>query len=136
MEGDDEDGGVRFWLPPIRLPPLFPDGVALVLPAGPSGRPRLLAAAVLADGVDAALLLGGAPIPGYARAVGVVALAGVLLGRRGVLAGWELLAAAVLPVAAVFPTLTALLVDLVGLGHPEEIEGDAEREGEPPDERE
>jgi len=137
-DGDDgDDSGVRSWLPPIRLPPLFPDRTSIVLPAGPSGRPRLLAAALLADTLDAVLLLGGAPVPDVPRALGVVVLAGALLGWRGALAGWELVAAAFLPVAAAFPTLTVLAVsDLVGLGYPEEVDGDAEREGEPPDQRE
>ncbi|MFB6217994.1 MAG: hypothetical protein ABEH77_02275, partial [Halobacteriaceae archaeon] len=136
-DGSGDGGPIRFWLPPLRLPPLFPDRFRVALPARPRGRPRVLLAAAVADLADATLLLGGAPVPGYARALGVAVLGWALLGRRGTLALWELGAVALFRPAAAAPTLTLLAgLEFLGLGNPEQVQGDAEREREPPDERE
>jgi hypothetical protein len=138
---EDRDGGWGLSLPPIRLPRVVSLPFRLPIPRRPRSPPtrrRLLAVALVVDAVDAVLALQVGTSGQYARALAVVVAALVLVGRRGVLAGWEVAAvAAGVPITGVVPTLTALAgLDLVGLGHPEEVQGDAEREGEPPDQRE
>lgn len=146
-EPEDEaerDDGIRFTLPPIRLPPLFPGEFRLRIPAAerprtPVTRRRLLAAAALADLLDGALAVSVAsPVPAYARALAVAVLGVLLVGRAGLLALWEVVVVALgAPLAAAAPTLTALLaLDFLRLGDPEQVQGDAQREGEPPDDRE
>ena len=114
---EDEEGGWRlgFSLPPIRLPPLFPDSLRVVLPApgvGPirvSGRAVLFGALVF-DLVDAALALWGADgVLVWVRGVAGVVLGVVVAGPVGLVAAWEPLAAAAgYGVLAVVPTLTLL----------------------------
>jgi hypothetical protein len=137
----DEDDSWNLSLPPVRLPRVvslpfrLPE---LRRPRSPPTRRRLFAVALAVDAVDAALAFQVGPVGQYARSALVVLVALALFGRRGVLAAWEVIAVVVgVPAVGVAPTLGALAgLDLLGLGHPEEVQGDAEREGEPPDQRE
>lgn len=116
--GEDGDGGFSLRLPPIRLPPLFPEDFRVLWPSPGEklhGRVthRVVAVALVAfDLVDAALAVtvDSAVLAGV-RVVGGALLAATTFGTAGVLYVWE--AAAVLAgvgeLTAV-PTLTALLV--------------------------
>lgn len=121
VDTDDPDGGFSVSLPPVRLPPLFPDRFRVLWPGGGDGpatrasRRTTAAALVAFDVVDAALALSvDAPAVAAARAlVGALVAAGTF-GLPGVLYAAE--GAAVLAGVGeltVAPTLTVLLV--VGL---------------------
>ncbi|WP_336036267.1 hypothetical protein [Halobacterium yunchengense] len=114
---DDGDGGFSLSLPPIRLPPLFPEDFRVLWPVG--GRPRGrvsrrgVAAALLAfDAVDAALALTvDAAAVTAVRVVAGSLVAAAAFGALGVAYVWE--AAAALAGAGELgaaPTLTLLLV--------------------------
>jgi len=115
---DSDDRGFSFSLPPIRLPPMFPDRFRVLWPGGgegPSARPsRLTAAAALVafDIVDAVLALAvDVPAVAAARVVAGALVAAGAFGLPGLLYAAE--GAAVLGGLAeltVFPTLTLLLV--------------------------
>jgi len=113
-----DDRGFSFSLPPVRLPPMFPERFRVLWPGGgdgPTARASRLTAAVALvafDLVDAALALAvDAPAVAAARVVaGALAAAGAF-GLPGLLYAAE--GAAVLGGHAeltVFPTLTLLLV--------------------------
>jgi hypothetical protein len=144
MDEEDDERGFRITLPPITLPDFFPEGFR------PNFRPAervrtpgaspltVLALALLLDAADAALVLAGAggALPALLTAV----LAVVLLGKLGALQLWEVLPVLLAPLSPLgaFPTLTALALlqlrgelHVLGVGHPEHVEGDAEREGQP-----
>jgi len=139
--GDEEKSGfsLSFSLPPFQLPDFFPEGfrpnfrpAERVRVPGASAR-TILALAVLVDIADAALAL--EHIGGPARALVVAVFGLVLLGRRGLAQAWELLPTLLFPPLAAAPTLTALALlqfrgefDVLGGGHPEHVDGDAERE--------
>lgn len=121
-ERETADRGFRFTLPPITLPPMFPEDFRFVIPAvrrrtdGVATR-TVLGLAVVLDTLDAALALGAAsgdPALHWVR-VGVgTLLAVVLVGTRGLAYGWEVLAVAGgLAAPTALPTLTALV--LLGL---------------------
>jgi hypothetical protein len=115
---DSDDRGFSFSLPPLRLPPMFPDRFRVLWPGGgdgPSTRAsRLTAAAALVafDLVDAALALAvDAPVVAAARVVAGALVAAGAFGLPGLLYAAE--GAAVLggfPALTVFPTLTLLLL--------------------------
>lgn len=118
-DGDDASSGFSFSLPPIRLPPLFPERFRVLWPAGaggPSTRPSPLAATaglVAFDAADAALAVWGtdAAVVAGARVLAGSLVAGAAFGLPGALYALE--AAAVLTGAGAltaFPTLTALLL--------------------------
>ena len=142
--GDSEEersGGWGLSLPPIRLPRVVSLPVHLPVlrrPRSPPTGRRLLAVTLAVDAVDAVAVLQVGTGGQYARSVVLVGVTVVLFGRLGVLAAWEGAAvAAGVSVVGVAPTLTTLAgLDLLGLGHPEEVQRDAESEGEPPDQRE
>jgi len=147
-EGDD-DSGLGFTLPPMRLPPLtLPERIRLVfplfeLPERPerSSRVRvrtkhIVAALLLFDLLDAILAVWfGSPAP-WVRALVGVGLTALLVGPVSLLYLWEPLAAAVgVGWLAVVPSATLLLVarvvrqfDLFGRRHPEQVDGNTERE--------
>lgn len=119
MADDDERRSFPITLPPIRLPPLFPEGrppffperLSVVLPAPErvrgSGNPLL--AAVALDVVDAVvvLALGG----GLARVVLGTLLAGALAGPIGIAYALEALPGTVGPPwLAVLPSATLLVL--------------------------
>lgn len=113
-----DDDGSSLSLPPIRLPPLFPDEFRVLWPGGGDGPRRrvslrLVAAAlvafdvldaVLALTVDATLVTGARTVGGSLVAAGTFGLLGVpyVLEVVAALLGFGWLTA--------FPTLTALLV--------------------------
>lgn len=114
---DDSPAGLSFSLPPIRLPPMFPDRFRVLWPGGggPTTRPSRLTAAlalVAFDLADAGLALAvDAPAVAAARVVAGALVAGAAFGLPGLLYAAE--GAAVLvgaPELTVFPTLTLLLV--------------------------
>ncbi|MFB6106886.1 MAG: hypothetical protein ABEJ70_07930 [Halobacteriaceae archaeon] len=112
-DGEDRDGGrLGFSLPPLRLPPLFPERLRVVLPAP---KPRVvasgwsaLAVAVGFDVADAALALAGPPWTAWLRPLVGAAVGTTFLGPLAVVHCWELLAVADPPLGAV-PTLTVLV---------------------------
>lgn len=114
----DGGGGLGFSLPPVRLPPLFPEDLRVVflLPGRPGGvavsRRGLLAAAAVFDLVDAALALSvGTPVVAWGRTVAGALLASLFVGGYGALAVWEVAAvAAGYPALTVAPTLSALVL--------------------------
>jgi|GEM_PF-4565287 len=136
--GTGDERRFRITLPPIRLPDFFPDGFdpafeppERVRTAAASPR-TLFAGALVLDAADAAFAFTG--IGGTAPTLVVSLLGTVLLGPVGLLNLWELL----VPTLAAFPTLSALALlqfrgefDVLGRGHPEHVEGDAQREGQP-----
>jgi len=136
--GTDDERRFRITLPPIRLPEFFPEGFDPAFEPPEQVRtavasPRtLFAGAVALDAVDAAFALTG---NGGTVTTLVVSLLGtVLLGPLGFLNLWEFFT----PALAAFPTLSALALlqfrgefDVFGGGHPEHVEGDAQREGQP-----
>lgn len=97
----DRSGRLGFRLPPVRLPPLFPDDFRIVLPASDGARridvpaPLLFAAVLAFDALDAALALGLAgPAgvaggPGWARVVVGTVFAALVADVYGVLYVWE-----------------------------------------------
>jgi len=117
----DDDEGVSLSLPPIRLPPLFPDEFRVLWPGGGDGPRRRVSArlaaavlvafdlldAVLALTVDAAAVTATRTVGGTLVAAATFGLLGVpyVLEPAAALLGFGWLTA--------FPTLTALLV--VGL---------------------
>jgi len=115
---DSDDRRFSFSLPPIRLPPMFPDRFRVLWPGGgdgPSTRasPLTAAAALVAfDLVDAALALAvDAPTVAAARVLAGALVAAGAFGLPGLLYAAE--AVAVLGGFAgltVAPTLTLLLV--------------------------
>lgn len=153
MADRDDDSRLRFTLPPMSLPPVtLPDRIRLILPAferpeRPSRvrvRTRSVVAALLVlDAFDALLALRGSPVPWLRVVVGAV-VTGVIVGPVGVAYLWEGIAvAAGAGWLAVVPSATLLLlarlvrkVNLLGRWHPEQVDGDAEREREYPDEDE
>ena len=113
---DDEDG-FSLSLPPIRLPPLFPDDFRVLWPGGGDGprrrvSARLVTATLVAfDLVDAVLALTvDATVVTAARTVGGSLVAAATFGLLGVPYVLEP-AAALLGFGwlTAFPTLTALL---------------------------
>jgi hypothetical protein len=116
--GGNGDRRFSFSLPPIRLPPMFPDRFRVLWPVGGGGpttrASRLTAAAALVtfDLADAALALAvDAPAVAAARVVGGSLVAAGAFGLPGLLYAAE--GAAVLagvPEFTVAPTLTLLLV--------------------------
>lgn len=115
---DSDDHGFSFSLPPIRLPPMFPDRFRVLWPGGgdgPSPRASRFSAAfalVAFDLVDAALALGvDVPAVAAARVVAGGLIAAGVFGLPGLLYAAEgaVLLAGV-PELTVFPTLTVLLV--------------------------
>ena len=120
VDGDDrnEERGFSFSLPPIRLPPMFPDRFRVLWPGGGDGptarasRTTAAAALVAFDLVDAVLALAvDAPAVAAARVVAGALVAAGAFGLPGLLYAVE--GAAVLagaPELTVFPTLTLLLV--------------------------
>ena len=113
-----QDGGGRlsFSLPPIRLPPLFPEDFRLLWPAPGEGPRRrvskraVLAALVCFDLADAALALAidGGAVTGV-RVVGGALVAATTFGTLGVAYVWEAVAAlAGFGDITAVPTLTAL----------------------------
>jgi hypothetical protein len=153
----DDDSGLGFTLPPMRLPPVtLPERVRLVfplfeLPERPerSSRVRvrtkhLVAVLLLFDLLDAILAVWfGSPVP-WVRALVGVGLTALLVGPVSLLYLWEPLAA-VFGVGwlAVVPSATLLLfvrvvrqLDFLGRRHPEQVDGNAERERKHPNEDE
>jgi len=114
---DGDDRGLSFSLPPIRLPPMFPERFRVLWPGGGDGpstrasRSTAAAALVAFDLVDAALALAvDAPAVAAARVVAGAVVAAGAFGLPGLLYAAE--GAAVLggvPELTVFPTLTLLL---------------------------
>jgi hypothetical protein len=115
---DDQDRGFSFSLPPIRLPPMFPDSFRVLWPGGGDGptthasRRTAAVALVAFDLVDAVLALGvEAPVVDAARVVAGALVAASAFGLPGLVYAAE--GAAVLAGAGeltVAPTLTLLLV--------------------------
>jgi hypothetical protein len=116
--GDEGEAGFSLRLPPIRLPPLFPEDFRILWPSPGEklhGRVthRVVAAAlVVFDLVDAALALtADSTVLAAVRVVGGALLAATTFGTLGVVYVWE--AAAVLAGVGEFtvvPTLTVLLL--------------------------
>jgi hypothetical protein len=110
MTGGD-DGRDRGFLPPFRLPPLFPDDFEFSLPIPErvrTGRRGPLLAAALFDTLDAALTT--IPAADLPRTVAGTVLAALLAGVPGVLYTCEVVAAAAGAGAlTVAPTLLVLV---------------------------
>lgn len=120
-DSDDHDGdhrGFSFSLPPIRLPPMFPERFRVLWPGGGDGpttrASRLTAAVALVafDIVDAVLALGvDAPAVAAARVVAGALVAASAFGLPGLLyAGEGVALLAGVGDLTVVPTLTVLLV--------------------------
>jgi len=125
-DDDDDDSPPRFSfsLPPIRLPPLFPERFRVLWPGGSDGpthrpsRATAVAGLVAFDLADAALAVRAADAPAVAgaRVLAGSLVAGAAFGLPGALYALE--AAAVLAGAGlltVFPTLSALLLVVRGV---------------------
>ncbi|WP_440007820.1 hypothetical protein [Halomicrococcus sp. SG-WS-1] len=122
MGDDDGDDGLRFTLPPLRLPAFtLPDRIHFLYPT-PPGRNRdhapvqvstrtAFAVALALDLLDVLVVLfAGAAAPWLRAALGAFALA-PLVGAFGVGYVWEGVAAAAgLPWLAVVPSATLLLL--------------------------
>jgi hypothetical protein len=118
----DEDDGFSLSLPPLNLPPLFPEDFRILWPGGgdrPRGRVslRTVAVAVLAfDLLDAFLALsvgaaGDAALVTAVRTVGGSVLAVTLLGPVGALYVWEPMASLLgFGALTALPTLSVLLL--------------------------
>lgn len=114
----DRSGGPRFWLPPVKLPRLFPGDLHLEFPVPVVDRTvsvtgqRLLVAAVLFDLLDAWLALADvSPVVGVTRTAAGTLLAALFAGPVGVAYAWEVAAvAAGVGWATVVPSLTVLLL--------------------------
>jgi hypothetical protein len=156
MADRDDDSGIRFTLPPMSLPPVtLPDRIRLILPVFErperperSRRVRVrtrsvVAALLVLDALDALLALNGSPAPWLRVVVGTIVSGGVV-GPVGLVYLWEGIAVtAGAGWLAVAPSATLLLlarlvwkVDLLGRGHPEQVDGHPERERKDPDEDE
>lgn len=114
---DDEDGRFEFRLPPLRIPSFDLGDVEVSLPVpdritgDPLGGRGVLALAVLVDVVDAALLLGLSEQALLVRSVVLLGVAPVLVGRVGLLAGWESIAVVLGSAeATAVPSLTLLVL--------------------------
>lgn len=116
---DDGDGGLRFWLPPIKLPDaVFPSDLRVRLPAPGVERrvalsgTRLLVAALAFDAFDAAFALWAAdPVVVWVRVLAGIGVAALATGVYATLYAWEAAAvAAGLSALTAFPSLTALLL--------------------------
>jgi len=118
-DGDDSSPRLSFSLPPVRLPPLFPERFRVLWPGGgggPTRRPSrgtAIAALVAFDLADAALAVwvADAPVVAGTRVLAGSVVAGAAFGLPGALYALE--AAAVLAGAGLltaFPTLSALLL--------------------------
>ncbi|WP_135853749.1 hypothetical protein [Halorussus salinus] len=119
----DDETGFRFSLPPVVLPEMrLPERIRLVFPIPDPpekvSRPTkvrvswVLLAVVLADALDAAVVLAAGPetLTWARAAVGLVAAA-FLVGGPGLLYAWELLAVlGGLGWLSVAPTLTVLVL--------------------------
>lgn len=113
---DDEDRP-RFWLPPIRLPPFFPEAFELGFPLpGRRQGTRLgtgwvLVLAAVVDLLDAALVLTADGAALFAGTVVAFLFAVVFAGGYGLLAIWEVVAVLTgVPAATVVPTVLVLTV--------------------------
>lgn len=109
------DRGISFRLPPIRLPPMFPDRLQVVLPVPGYRHERSLSAgwvllvSLLFDALDALLALTVSGPVDLARTGGGTMLALLMGGGFGVLYAWEVLAVLVgFPVATAAPSLVVL----------------------------
>lgn len=111
---DDEDRP-RFWLPPIRLPPFFPEDFELVFPL--PGRRRgtrlgtgwVLVLAAVVDLFDVAVALTTSGPALFAGTAVAFLLAVVFAGGYGLVAMWEVLAVlAGVPAATVVPSVLVL----------------------------
>lgn len=117
MTDRDDDSGLGFRLPPIRLPPFFPKDFEIAFPI--PGKPRsaevstgvVFAACVFFDVADAVLALVAGDAIGAVRTVSGTFLASMVAGPLGVLYAWEF-AAVLLGAnwATAVPSLTLLLV--------------------------
>lgn len=125
MPEDDGDRS-RFRLPPIRLPPFFPEDFELVFPAAGRvsgarlGARGVLGLAVLLDVLDAVLALtASGPILLARSFVGFV-LAVVVAGPFGLLVVWEPVAVLLgYPGATVLPSVLVAVVLRARYGGPE-----------------
>lgn len=116
-DGSAETGGFTFRLPPIRLPPLFPDSLRLRLPVPGFRRGRrvgtgwVLLVCLGFDLFDGVLALSVSGPVGLVRTVGGVALAFIVADWIGLLYAWEV-AAVLLGHASltVVPSLVGLLL--------------------------
>lgn len=116
-------GRFTFRLPPIRLPPLFPDVIHLGLPVpGFRGGRRVSSAWVLVvclgfDLFDAGLALTASGPVDVVRTVGGTAIAVVVADWVGLLYLWEVVAVLFgFATVTVVPTLGALVLYRVALG--------------------
>ena len=117
MPEDDRDRGFPFRLPPIRLPPLFPDRLRIVLPVPGYRHERslssgwILLVALLFDLLDAILALFTAGPVDLVRTVGGTFLSILVAGWAGAIYGWEVLAVAIgFPAFTAFPSLAVLVI--------------------------
>lgn len=110
-----------FSLPPITLPPLFPDHLEIRLPvpgfryASRLSSVRVLAVVLVFDLLDAALALAGGTasvgLVDWVRTLGGVVLSLVVARGVGLLYAWEVLAVLRgLPVFTVAPSLSGVLL--------------------------
>lgn len=117
MPEDDEDRRFSMSLPPIRLPPLFPDRLRITLPIpGFRGGRELSSGWALIvvlgfDVLDAVLATAGTGPVHLVRTVGGTAIAVTVGSWLGLLYLWELVAVLVGPGwLTLFPTLSVVLL--------------------------
>jgi len=117
-ERRNREGGLSLSLPPLRLPPLFPERFRVLWPA-PGEAPRrpvsartVVAALLLFDVVDAVLALTtDSAAVAAVRVVGGALVAATAFGSLGAVYVWEAAAAVTgLGGLTVVPTLTVLVV--------------------------
>ena len=117
MAEDDDDRRFSMSLPPIRLPPLFPDRLRITLPVpGFRGGRELSSGWALVvvlgfDALDAVLATAGAGPVHLVRTVGGTAIAVTVGSWLGLLYLWEPLAVLLGPNwLTAFPTLSVVLL--------------------------
>lgn len=119
---DDSSRGITFRLPPIQLPPLFPDQLRIVLPLPGYRHGRSLSAgwvlvvALVFDALDATLALTATGPVDLVRTGGGTVLAVLATGWMGGLYVVELIAVILgVPAVTAFPSLAVLAFVRMGV---------------------
>lgn len=129
--GDKSSREFSFSLPPISLPPLFPETLEIRLPVPGYRTARTVSVgwtlvAILGyDVADALLALSGSWPVGLVRSVGGLLLGGMIAGPAGAIYVWEVLAVVLgAETVTAFPTL--LVVGILGSLRKKRVQAESE----------